>query len=73
MNRADPRAGQHGNRQLRHHGHIDRDAVAGVDAELLECIGEFADFTMQLSVGERATVPRLAFPEDGVAQAQSRR
>ena len=64
------RAGQHGDRQLGHHRHVDRDAVARLNAELLEHVGELADFAVQLGVGQLARVARLAFPEDGGAIAQ---
>ena len=64
VRRADPGTGQHGDRQLGDHRHVDRDAVAGLDAELLQHVGELADFAMQLLIGQHAGVARLAFPDD---------
>ena len=61
---ADPRAGQHRDRQLRNHAHVDRDAIAFLDAERLQHIGEPADFVMQLLIGQRANFAGLAFPDD---------
>ena len=49
VNRADPRAGQHRDRQLGHHRHVDRNAIARLNAKLLQHIGELANFAMQLA------------------------
>ena len=64
MHRPDAGAGEHGDRRLRHHRHVDRDAVALRDAERFQGVGEPADFAVQLLVGQRAGVARLAFPDD---------
>ena len=50
MRRADAGAGQHGDGQLGDHRHVDGDAVARLDAELLEDVGELADLAMQVLV-----------------------
>ena len=70
VDRADPRTGQHRDRQLRHHRHVDRHAVARLDAEVLEHVRELAHFAVQLGIRERARVARLAFPENRRAVAQ---
>ena len=65
MNGADARAGEHGEGGLRNHRQIDGDAVAFLDAVLLEHIGEAADFLMQLGVSDVARDGGIvAFPDD---------
>ena len=59
---ADAGAGQHGDRQLGDHRHVDGDPVAPLDAEALEHVGEPADLVEQLGVGDGAGVARLALP-----------
>ena len=75
MRRADPGAGQHRDRQLRDHRHVDRDAVAGPDPELLERVGGLADLALEVGVGQRPGVAGLADPVVGdlVAEARARR
>ena len=62
---ADARAGEQGNGQLGRHAHVDGDAVALLDAERLEDVGELLHFDVQLGVGEAADFARLAFPDEG--------
>ena len=62
--RADPRAREHRDRQLGDHRHVERHAVALLDAERRERIGEPAHLGVELAVGERAHVARLALPDD---------
>ena len=62
---ADAGAGQHGDRHLRDHRHVDRDAVAWLDALAFQHVGELADLAVQHLVREHAAVARLAFPDDG--------
>ena len=64
VHRADPRAGQHGDRRFRNRRHIDDDAVAFADSVSLQDVREAADIAMQLLVGQRAFFARFAFPED---------
>ena len=45
---ADARAGEHRDGQLGDHRHVDGDAVAGLDAERLERVGEAADLGVEL-------------------------
>ena len=52
MHRADPRAGQHRDHRLRHHRHIENDAVALADAEILHDGGERPHLGQQLGIGE---------------------
>src|SRR5579862_782486 len=52
MHGADSRACQHRNRQLRHHGEVDRDAVAGLHAEIQQRVREAANTLKKLEVGE---------------------
>ena len=64
VRRADARAGEHGHRQLGDHRHVDRDAVALLDAARLEGVRELADGRVQLGVGQRDRVAGLALPDD---------
>ena len=41
-----------------------RDAIAALDAERLQHVGELADLPIQVEVGQRAPIARLAFPDD---------
>ena len=63
VNRADARAGEHRDRDFGNERHVDRDAVAALHAELLEDVRELLDFDVEVPVGERAPVARLAFPD----------
>ena len=65
MNRADPCAGQHGNRQFRHQRHIDRDHVAPAYPQFLQRVGKPADLGVQHLVGQHAGLAGLAFPDQG--------
>ncbi len=65
VNRADARAGKQRDGQLRRHAHINGDAIALLDAECLEGIGELLHFDMELGVGEAADFARFAFPDEG--------
>ena len=60
VHRADAGAGEHGDGGLGHHGQVDEDAVAGLDAVALEDVGEAADLVVKLFVGEGALFARLA-------------
>ena len=64
LNRAEVRAGVRGDRRLRRHRHVDRDAVAGGDAERLQRLGDAHDLAREL--GERPLAPGAVLaPEDG--------
>ncbi len=52
MDGADPRAGEHGHHGLRHHRHIDDDAVALGDAKIRHHAGQRLHFVQKLGVGE---------------------
>ena len=52
MHRADPRAGQHRDHRFRHHRHIENDAVALGDAEILHDGGERLHLGQQFGIGE---------------------
>ena len=64
VHRADPRAGQHGNRRLGNVRQINDDAIAFFDVVSFQHIRETADLAMQLLIGKRAFVARFAFPND---------
>ena len=65
VDRADAGAGQHGDGQFLDHRHVDRDAVALLDAAALEHVGELADLLVELAVGELCVLAGLvAFPDD---------
>ena len=66
-----PRAGEHRDRQLGDHRHVDGDPVALAHAERAEGVGEAADLVQQLGVGDRAGVARLALPVVGDLVAQA--
>jgi hypothetical protein len=61
---ADARAGEHRNRQLGHEREIQRHPVALLHAQRFEDVGKLADLAVEVEVGERAAVARLAFPDD---------
>ena len=71
VGRPDPRAGQHRDRQLRDHRHVDRDAVAGPDAQLLQRVGRLADLAEEVAEGQRPGVARLADPVVGDLVAEA--
>src|ERR671935_705563 len=52
MDGADARAGEHRVQRLGDHGQIDRDPVALRDVAVAQDIGEFADFVVQLAIGD---------------------
>ncbi len=62
---ADARAGEQGDGELGRHAHVDGDAIAFLDAEGLEGVGEFLDFGVELGVGEAANFAGLALPDEG--------
>jgi hypothetical protein len=64
VHHADPRAGQHGNRGLGNIRQINDYPIALFDIVPFQYIREAANFPMQLLVGERAFVARLAFPDN---------
>src|SRR2546425_1001930 len=70
---ADPGAGQHRDRQLGHHRHVDRHAVALPDPVALEGRGELVHLAVEVPVGQHAGVARLALPDDrGLRAARAR-
>ena len=58
VDRADTSTGQHGIGRLGDHRQIENDAVALLDAEILESIGELADALMQLGIGNMLAIGR---------------
>ena len=56
----DARAGEHRHHRLGDHRQVDRDPVAGPDAERLERVRGPADLVLELGVGDVATVAGLA-------------
>src|SRR5205085_7722856 len=62
---ADARAGEHGHDGLGDQRHVGGDAVAVDDAEGFQDVGEFRDLGVELAIGERAHVARLALPDHG--------
>ena len=63
MHRANPRARQHRNRQLRTHPHVDRHPVAALHSQPLQRIGEPLHLRVQLAVGDPPHLARLALPQ----------
>src|SRR5438270_12954634 len=54
MNRPYARAGEHGDDRIRHHRHINDDAVALADAEIAQHAAEHLRFGQQAMIGEGA-------------------
>ena len=53
VRRAEPGAGQHRDDRLGDHRQVDRDPVAGPDAELGQRVRRLADLVLELGVGDR--------------------
>ncbi len=65
MDGPDARAGEHGDRRLGDHRHVDGDDVALLGAELLQHVGEAADFGVKLPIGDVPALFRVvALPQD---------
>ncbi len=66
VDRADTRAREHRDRGLGNHRHVDRDAVAFLDAEALQRVRELADALVQLAIADepRRGVRIVGLPED---------
>ena len=64
MHRADPRAGQHGNRGLGNIWQINDDPISFFDVVSFQHVCETANFAMQLLVSEGAFVAWFAFPNN---------
>ncbi len=60
--RADPRAGEHRDRELRDHRHIDGDPVALPDTKLLQPVRAALGLVQEVLVGEGPGVARLPLP-----------
>jgi hypothetical protein len=71
VDRPDAGAREHGDGGLGHHGQVEDDAVALLDAVALEDVGEAANLAVQLGEGEDAFLAGasvgggLAFPDEG--------
>ena len=63
MDGADARARQHRDRQLGNERHVERDAIALLDAERLQDVGELAHLPEEIEVRQRAPIARLALPD----------
>lgn len=66
---ADAGAGQHRDRGLGDHRHVDGDPVALLHAQLQQGVGGLGDLVLELGVGEGAAVAGLALEVDGDAVA----
>lgn len=66
---ADAGAREHRDDGLGDHRQVDRDPVAGLDAQLGQGVGGLGDLVLELGVGDRATVAGLALEVDGDAVA----
>ena len=62
---AEPSAGEHGDRHLRDHRHVDGDAVAFRYAESLQRVRGLLHLAEQVVVGNGSAVARLADPVEG--------
>lgn len=68
----DAGAGEHRDDGLGDHRQVDRHPVALADTELQQRIGGLGDLVLELCVGDRATVTRLALEVDGDPLAMAR-
>ena len=71
-----PGAGQHRDRDLGHHAHVDRHDVALAHAERLQHIAESRGLALEISIGEPEDLRSFradgfAFPDDGGVVAVS--
>ena len=64
MDRPDPRAGEHRDRQLQDHGHVEGDAIALSNAERLQDVAELPHFPEQLPISQETLIARLSFPDE---------
>src|SRR5271170_1519611 len=58
------RAAEHGDGEFRHHGHVDGDAVAGLDAEGAEDVAKFADAFVEFGESELNGGAVFGFPHE---------
>ncbi len=65
VRRAQPGTGQHRDHRLRDHRHVDRDPVTGPNAQLDQRVRGLAHLVLQLGIGDRPAVARLALPVIG--------
>ena len=65
VRRADAGAGEHRDRQLRNHRHVDGDAIAAPHTELLNALAARFTSSKRSSVGDDLAVSRLALPVEG--------
>ena len=64
MNRADASTGEHRDRCFGDERHVNGHAIAALDAELLENVGELLHLDVEIPVRQRAVIARLAFPDN---------
>ncbi len=61
---SDAGAGQHGDRRLGNHGHVNDDPVALFHLVSLEHVGKAADFAMKLLIGQHALLTGFPLPDE---------
>src|ERR1700736_1159512 len=64
MDRADSRAGEHGDRRFGYERQVYRYSITFANPELLEDIGELRDLTVKIPIRECPGVTRLSFPDE---------
>ena len=69
VDRPNARAGQHRDRDLGRHAHVDGDAVTLLDAEGAQHIGAAGGFVAELGEGQGAGFAWLALPDERRARA----
>ena len=57
VHRANARTGEHADRRLRHHRHIEHDTVALLDAEVAQDPSQYLGLALERAIGERALLP----------------
>src|SRR5215203_5207087 len=64
MHRADARAGEHRDGELRNQWQVEGDAVALADSERLQDVRKLADLAIEIEIGQRAAIAGLTFPDE---------
>jgi hypothetical protein len=62
---ADAGAGLHGHHRLNAHRHVHHHAIALLDAQAFQAVGELADAAVQLGIGDAGDVAVVGFKDDG--------
>ena len=64
-------AGLHGRHAINGHGNVDDDAIAFLDADGFEAVGNLAGFSQQFAVGNACNFTAVGFKNEGGFIAQT--